>query len=534
MNNNFYDQICLGVEVRSNLQSLRTQMKDPAERTRFAAMLNGDYSVLISLLDSDDPKIRRNTVQILGFMESEELLPVLFRYYERELTRYIRTDYLEAMEPLDFEEYLPALNERLHQLAAEQDGGENQKHRRAEMQQIKQMLLIYEPAQRHTFIGMDYTGEVVLTTNHCQREATQKQLPKGKTVLLRGGVRVKDVPLGEILPIRTYLELLIPVGMIPAADASGGPERMGTCLARLGIDQLMQKLYSGNGTCSYRIDCKLAAGDDRGDWIRRLSSAFEDIMGLGWVNNPSDYEIEIRLIPRKDNSWLVMLHPGGLAEQRFSYRKETISASIAPSTAALIAELARPWLKEDAQVLDPFCGVGTMLVERAKAGESTAAQSASGLQAGESAAAGEDTLAQAPKSTSCRVRSMYGLDISADAFRKAHANISRSGVTVNLIHRDFFTFKHEYLFDEVITDMPQVTRECSRERLAGIYRKFFTYVRSLLKPESVLVLYATEPDFVETEVKKCAEYRIAASFPINERAGTAAFVIERKENPMHY
>ena len=299
------------------------------------------------------------------------------------------------------------------------------------------------------------------------------------------------------------------MGVIPVSEASGGPERMGACLARLGIAELMTKLYTGSGTCSYRIDCKLAAGDDRGDWIRRLSSAFEDIMGLGWVNNPSDYEIEIRLIPRKDNSWLVMLHPAGLAEQRFAYRKETISASIAPSTAALIVELAKPWLKADAQVLDPFCGVGTMLVERAKAVENT--------KSGEGAKAG----------SAYSVRSMYGLDISADAFRKAHSNISRSGVTVNLIHRDFFTFKHEYLFDEIITDMPQVTRDCSRERLAGIYRKFFSYVRTVLKPDSVMVLYATEPDFVETEVKKCSEFHIAASFQINERAGTAAFVIER-------
>ena len=28
--------------------------------------------------------------------------------------------------------------------------------------------------------------------------------------------------------------------------------------------------------------------------------------------------------------------------------------------------LAKPYLKEDAAVLDPFCGVGTMLIERNK------------------------------------------------------------------------------------------------------------------------------------------------------------------------
>ena len=35
-----------------------------------------------------------------------------------------------------------------------------------------------------------------------------------------------------------------------------------------------------------------------------------------------------------------------------------------PSLAALIMELAAPYLKENAQIIDPFCGVGTMLIER--------------------------------------------------------------------------------------------------------------------------------------------------------------------------
>ena len=30
----------------------------------------------------------------------------------------------------------------------------------------------------------------------------------------------------------------------------------------------------------------------------------------------------------------------------------------------MIVALAEPYLKENAQILDPFCGVGTMLIER--------------------------------------------------------------------------------------------------------------------------------------------------------------------------
>mgnify|MGYP002245200123 CR=1 FL=1 len=50
--------------------------------------------------------------------------------------------------------------------------------------------------------------------------------------------------------------------------------------------------------------------------------------------------------------------------QRFSYRKNVVAASIHPSLAAMLVSLAKPYLKENAQILDPFCGVGTMLIER--------------------------------------------------------------------------------------------------------------------------------------------------------------------------
>lgn len=57
-----------------------------------------------------------------------------------------------------------------------------------------------------------------------------------------------------------------------------------------------------------------------------------------------------------------------LKDTRFSYRKESYAAAMAPVQAALLMELSKPWLVDGAQVLDPFCGVGTLLVERVKAG----------------------------------------------------------------------------------------------------------------------------------------------------------------------
>lgn len=102
-----------------------------------------------------------------------------------------------------------------------------------------------------------------------------------------------------------------------------------------------------------------------------------------------------------------------------------------PSLAALIMELAAPYLKENAQIIDPFCGVGTMLIER-------------------------DIRVPA--------REKYGTDIFGEAIDGARENAALAGEQINFIHRDFFDFKHDYLFDEIVTNMPvrgKMTRSSS-------------------------------------------------------------------------
>ena len=66
--------------------------------------------------------------------------------------------------------------------------------------------------------------------------------------------------------------------------------------------------------------------------------------------------------------------------------------------------------------MDPFCGVGTMLIER-------------------------DIRVPA--------REKYGTDIFGEAIDKARENASAAGELIHFIHRDFFDFRHEYKFDAV-------------------------------------------------------------------------------------
>ena len=82
------------------------------------------------------------------------------------------------------------------------------------------------------------------------------------------------------------------------------------------------------------------------------------------LNTTENYDIEIilREIKRgKVNAYLRLTH---LKNPRFNYRKEVIATSLQPYVAATLVELAKPYMKENGKVLDPFVGCGTLLIER--------------------------------------------------------------------------------------------------------------------------------------------------------------------------
>ena len=104
--------------------------------------------------------------------------------------------------------------------------------------------------------------------------------------------------------------------------------------------------------------------EQRSRFVKKLGSAIEQLSDGKLVNSPGDYEVELRLIANREGKFFPALRFYTLPDHRFAYRKHAIAASMHPSLAALIMELAAPYLKENAQIIDPFCGVGTMLIER--------------------------------------------------------------------------------------------------------------------------------------------------------------------------
>ena len=203
--------------------------------------------------------------------------------------------------------------------------------------------------------------------------------------------------------------------------------------------------------------------------------------------------MELRLIEGKNGGFVPLLKLFTLKDGRFSYRKESYAAAMAPVQAALLMELARPWFVEGAQVLDPFCGVGTLLVERVKAGSA-------------------DPL--------------YGLDINEEAVLKARVNAEAAGITIHYINRDVRDFRHEYLFDEIISDLPLTGRSRNLLELKELYQAFFARVPELLKKGGRLFLYTSEENAFHSAFRESNGLKLLKSFLIQEKTGSRLYILE--------
>lgn len=212
------------------------------------------------------------------------------------------------------------------------------------------------------------------------------------------------------------------------------------------------------------------------------------------ANSTTDYEIEIRLIEAKDGSFVPFLKLYSMKMKRFAYRKNAIAMSIHPATAAMLMYLAKPYLKENAQILDPCCGVGTMLIER-------------------------DILVPA--------REKYGIDIFGDAIDMARENAALAGEKINFIHRDYFDFKHDYKFDEIVTNMP-VKGKKAKEDMDAFYARFFEKSKSLLAEDGIIIMYSNEVGFVKKQLRLQPCYRLIQEYTIRKKDSYCLFIIGMK------
>ena len=459
--------------VRSNLSSLRKEIKDEANKNHANDWLKNHAALVLGFLTNEDAKTRKNAALFLGDMKYQPAMEVLWESYQKERTLFVKSAYLTALANMDASSLVAQIKERLIQLQGSEIAEEERKHINEEIHALRAIVIQYEGITKHTFDSKGEEVNVLLITNRIHREVIRRNIA-GKAELHPLGVLVSTKEVAKLWENRAFREMVFPV-LETGNYLPKNPIKAAEKLFAAGLLELLKNLHREHDPFYFRIECKSRMTlEERSNFSKKMAEKLESISEDMLINSTSDYEIELRLIENKEGEFFPCVKCNTIKDMRFSYRRNSIAASIHPSTAALLAELAKPYLKEDAQIMDPFCGVGTMLIERNK-------------------------LVPA--------REMYATDIFGEAIEKGRENAALAGARINFIHRDFFDFKHDYLFDEVITNMP-VRGKRTREEMDVLYRDFFDKVLEIVQREATIIMYTNEIGFVKKQIRLHSEYKL--------------------------
>lgn len=487
---NIYEALQKKENVRESLIQLKQLLKESDRRAEFAALTKGNYDFLMKLLVEDDPKVRKNAAGILGELRCQDALEILMDAYEEEETLFVKADYIKAMAQLDCREYLDVFQGHLQDLIHRQVPENEKKHTQAEIRELQHLLLAHGGYKKHVFSGYNRMNEVILTTMNAFYDVTAAQIRNAPVAKSGLGVRTKTANLESLMQIRTFKEVLFVIHVKNYLPAQ--PEQAAQMLAASDMMDTIIQNHSQGGPFCFRIGINGTMPlDQRSIFTKKMAAELETLTERKLMNTTSHYEVEIRLIQTKEGTFYPVLKFYTLADHRFDYRRYTISTGMQPYIAAGMLKLAEPYIKEHAQILDPLCGTGTFLIERNY---------------------------QKP------ARDSYGIDIFGEAIEKARVNAKIANMHINYINRDFRDFKHEYLFDEIMTDMPQ-KGALTYEELDGIYQKFFERAEELLRAEGLILLYASEMGFVKKQLRLHEQFRLLKEYCISEKQKKYLFII---------
>lgn len=489
-----YEAICSGRELRANLIALKQELRDAKKREVFLRLTGNNLDPIMKCLVDPDAKVRKNAAALLGLMRWQDAAEVLLDAYEEEEQRFVRPAYLKALAQLDVREYLPNLRERLEELRGYVPSKEEKKHVQEEMRELRELILAQDGFQKHTFTGAHESNEVILVTDPPFVNALAEELT-GKKKVLKTGVRTVTSDLDAVMELRLFRELLF---VIHAPALPREEHALADGLLTSDLMELLEKNHKEDEPFYFRLGLTGAGRDAAGreeenQFLRQAARRIEEVFGGRLMNSVSHYEVELRLIPTKEGRLMPFLKLFTIPDHRFSYRRESTSASMRPELAAGLMALAAPYLKDYAQVLDPFCGVGTLLIERRYAGS---------------------------------VRNAYGIDSFGEAIQKARVNTKTARLQINYINRDFFRFEHDYLFDEIVTDMP--SGSLSGAELDQLYGRFLEKAHRLLTPNGRIICYSREMGRIKKQLRLHDQFRLLKEFRIREKTGAYLFILEKK------
>ena len=458
-------------------------------------------------------------------LPSAEVASYLYAAYKAEETMFVRSAYLEALKCFDCEPYRAELMERLTFLKEESWAEGDLKHVREERHAIESLFEAPASEMKSEFKGLDREMGILLVIDEAVREAAQTELGAGAKVV-PGGVRLTTSSWKKVQSCRLYKEALFPVPLRKGSQIT--ISNMGSLVADSKlipmVDELLKAVGDSTQTGSagenavsvgnaaenadsvgsagenagarehpFRMEIRSSSDEDRsGTALKRAAAELEEASKGRLRNSKTAYEFTLVLMAKRDGSLSPYIKLPDSTDHRFDYRKNSEATSMSAVMAAEAVQMIRPYLKDGAQVIDPFAGVGTLLIERAKA-----------VPHGD----------------------LYATDIYGHAVIGGRENAELAGVNISYINRDFFDFKHDYPFDEVITEFPDLFNKEAEEK-EEFFRNFFRSAMEVTADKAMLFLISAEDKAMHKHIRLNPELRIVSE--IEFRGHEKIYVIDKK------
>ena len=472
--------------LRQALSRLRKEMKSDG---RFDVV--DDIKDVVLALSSDDAKTRKNAALLLGDLkangfggrevkEIESVFDSLVMAYKNETTLFVRPSILEGLKEFissneDLSRIKDILSEKLHDIDDNEHEDSEMKHLREERHLISLILSIGDKCN-HEVTNLIKPFEVLLTCDKGFADNIAKEIV-GEAKVTPIGVRSRISRLNDLKKIRLYRELLF---LVPIKrDYICTADSLGELPQKTAIIKLLEDLFEAKGD-SFRFRIEISSSDENvlmGKFIKKVSAEMEKSSNQRLINDPSDYEVIIVLKERKDGRYSSFVKIPKLSEERFSYRQFSEPTSMAGVTAAEVVSEIKEYIKKDSWIIDPFCGTGTLLLERALYMPS---------------------------------REYYGIDTYGQAIKEARINAENAGVEVHFINRNFFDFISDYPFHEILGEFPDFYGKEPSER-EDFYKNFFKCAIEIAANGAMMFLISADENMIKKYIRLNSELKFVRS-----------------------
>ena len=425
--------------------------------------------------------------------QAEEIPALLWQCFATETTKFVQSSYIQAMASFRCPDYLKRIQQCYDSLLETEPAPEDLKHVRELRKAMEQVLSAQGDISVLSFQGMRKKHSILLEAEPYIRDILAERLQQEarlQTKVTSSGVRVTTDSLDSILRIPLFRELYFVVRPRTGMEIVG--EHMAKGIVASELLPLLEELFASRGPFTFRLSCPNAGEDWDGKRLKELAYLMEEQSGHRLRNSTDRYVVEIQLRRKKDSGYGILARIPQCTQGRFADCEHKLPTSMAPVSAAQIVALGAPSLQEGAHIIDPFCGIGTLLIERCK---------------------------KVP------ARDVYGVDSYGEAIAIARCNTEKAHKEFYYINRDYFDFTSSHLLEEVITEFPRMENK-DREQVDAFYRKFFEKTREITAPEAMLFLLSTEESCIKKQLRLHKEFALLRQIPMRGRENI--FIIKKR------